>query len=295
MSDFSATSRVLDMKNVIRRSRGQVIGAVLVMGLGAVPCVAHAQQPVMAAPFAAPRGGVPELVTDRPDFTESSEIIERGSLQFESGVNYESDAESGLLSRAFSAPTALLRIGLGHRAELRVGADGLVTTSVAGSRVSGYSDVELGAKIRLFDQRSLGVDLAVLPMVSLPTGSDDFSSGAADPTVKITWARDLPAGFGLSGNVNASSISEDGRRFHQQALSASLGHDLVAGFGSYVEVYGFSKMSPDDGRGVTVDGGVSHLIGGDIQFDIETGRGLTAAAPDWFIGVGIAIRGRVRR
>jgi len=32
-----------------------------------------------------------------------------------------------------------------------------------------------------------------------------------------------------------------------------------------------------------------------MQFDVEAGVGLTAAAPDWFVGVGFAIRGSLGR
>lgn len=76
---------------------------------------AYAQAPVSV--------DVPEIVTDRPDFTESSEIIPFGWLQIESGVSLEGDA----VTRAFTAPSALLRFGLGLRTEFRFGAEGLVS------------------------------------------------------------------------------------------------------------------------------------------------------------------------
>jgi len=40
----------------------------------------------------------------------------------------------------------------------------------------------------------------------------------------------------------------------------------------------------------TVDTGLTHGIGGNAQLDFEIGRGVTAAAPDWFVGVGFGIR-----
>ncbi len=233
------------------------------------------------------RTDVPEIVTDRPDFTESSEVIPRGWLQFESGVSL--DADSAM--RAVGAPAALLRIGLGHRAELRLGAEGFLSESVRDLRHSGRSDMEVGAKFKVFDQATRGFDFALLPIVSLPTGAAGFSSGGVDPTLKLTWGRDLPSGFGLTGNVNVSSLSEDGSRFHQEAVSVSLGHDLAFGWGGYAELYGFTKMSAVDGAGVTVNGGVSRLIGRRVQVDIEAGRGLTSAAADWFVGFGFAVIG----
>ncbi|HWI17822.1 MAG TPA: hypothetical protein VNT81_08745, partial [Vicinamibacterales bacterium] len=81
------------------------------------------------------RSDVPEIVTDRPDFTESSEVIPARWLQLESGISFEGES----LVRGFSAPAALLRIGLGHRAELRLGAEGLLSESIGGVRHSGRS------------------------------------------------------------------------------------------------------------------------------------------------------------
>lgn len=187
-----------------------------------------------------------------------------------------------------------MRIGLGHRAELRIGGDGFLAESVESAHTTGLSDVEVGAKLRLLDADRVGFDLAILPMVSLPVGADGFSSGTVDPTVKITWARELPAGFGLTGNFNFAALSDDAGRFDQKAVSLSMGHDLFAGWGSYFEVYGFSRLERDGSSAVTVNGGVSHPVGSSMQFDIETGRGVTAAAPDWFFGFGFAVRGALR-
>jgi hypothetical protein len=238
---------------------------------------------------------MPELVTDRPDFTESSEVIWKGGFQFESGLSFETDGHDQDRARAFTAPAALMRIGLGFRTELRLGGEGLLTQVVGDVRSSGYSDFEVGAKVKLFNQDQIGFDLAVLPIVSLPVGADGFTSGTVDPTVKITWARELPAGFGLTGNVNVAVLSDTAGRFSQEALSFSLGHDLFAGWGSYLEAYGFSRLERDGSSAVTFNGGVARPVGDRMQFDIEAGRGLTADAPDWFVGFGFAIRGSLRR
>jgi hypothetical protein len=235
--------------------------------------------------------GEPELVTDRPGFTETSEVVRRGYLQVESGLSYERDGEAGTVA----VPEVLVRLGLSRRIELRLATDGLMSERVAGQRTTGAGDVEVAAKFRLLDQDRAGFDVAIIPILSLPTGSEAFSSGAADPTIKFTWARGLPAAFDLSGNYNLSSLSAAAGRFVQQALTVSLGHDLAGGFAGYVEAFGLTPMERDGEAGWAIDGGVSRLIGTRMQWDIEAGRGMTAAAPDWFIGVGFGIRGRVGR
>ncbi len=94
----------------------------------------------------------------------------------------------------------------------------------------------------------------------------------------------------MTGNVNVSSLTDETGRFTQKAFSASFGHDLVAGFGGFAEIYGFTPLERGSGTATTFDFGVSHEIGEGLQLDVEAGHGLTAAAPDWFFGFGFAIR-----
>src|SRR2546430_930614 len=83
--------------------------------------------------FAQPAAGArPELVTDRPDYTESSDIVSPGLLQFESGMSYEGTDRDGVHSRSLTVPGALMRIGLVPRLELRLGADGFLAQTVNG-------------------------------------------------------------------------------------------------------------------------------------------------------------------
>jgi len=231
----------------------------------------------------------PPLVTDRPDFTESSDVIPVRWLQFESGVTFESDGSGVFRTRSVSAPAALLRVGLGFRTELRIGAEGYVLERQETGRSSGYADVELSAKVRLLMESHAGFDLSVIPIVSFPAGDPGFSSEGVDPTVKVTWGRELPAGFWIGGNVNFAWITEQGSHFSQQALSLSTSHELGRGWSGYAEIYGFTKVSRSEGAGITVNGGVSRPFAGRVQIDFEAGRGLTRAAPDWFAGGGFAI------
>ncbi len=98
-----------------------------------------------------------------------------------------------------------MRIGVGSRFEFRLGGDGFLhdwTAGVKNSGRSGHSDVEFGAKLKVLGGGAL--DLAVIPIVSIPTHDDRYSSGTVDPTVKFSWATTLPRDFGLSGNVNVN-------------------------------------------------------------------------------------------
>ena len=63
------------------------------------------------------------IVTDRPDFVESSNVVGRGRFQIETSVLAERDKSDGVRARTYSMPT-LLRYGVGDVLELRVETDG---------------------------------------------------------------------------------------------------------------------------------------------------------------------------
>lgn len=264
----------------MRRACCALVSTILVLGVLAAPA-AHAQP-------------LPPMVTDRPDFTESSEVVVKGGLQFETGLSLEGEGAGVDRMHTLTVPSSLMRIGIGLRTELRIGADGVLSERLAGAQRSGFSDLEVGAKVRLVDEGSAGVDMAVIPAVSLPIGSAGWSSDTFDPSVKLTWARTLGAGFGLAGNLNVAVLSDAAGRFDQQAISVSLDRDLVAGFGGYFEVFGFSRRERHGSRAITVNGGVSRGIGDRVQVDVEGGRGVTRGAPQWFVGFGLALRNIVR-
>ncbi len=63
------------------------------------------------------------IVTDRPDFVESSNVVGRGRFQIETSVLAERDKSDGVRARTYSMPT-LLRYGVGDVLELRLETDG---------------------------------------------------------------------------------------------------------------------------------------------------------------------------
>ena len=245
-----------------------------------------------AAPSYAQLTASSELVTDRPDFTESSEVVGHLVLQVESGFTFETIDET---LRQMTVPQVLLRVGLGRRFELRFAADGLLVQSAdtpdGRVRANGGSDIEIGAQLKFLDADAAGVDMTVIPFLSLPTATPGFGAEGTIPGFKLTVARDLPRGFGLSGNYNVASLPLDDERAWEQQASVSLGHGLGGPVGAYWEVYG----AIGDGRcDCTVNTGVTIAAGANAQFDVEVGRGVSGDAPDWFVGAGFAIRTPIR-
>jgi hypothetical protein len=260
---------------------------VFLLTAGVVAAQTESRPPAVIHTVPPGNAELPEMVTDRPDFTESTDVVGKGVVQIENGLTVE--RSRGVNS--FAGPELLIRVGLTKRLELRVGGDGFLSVKLPGAdRVAGHSDVETAVKILLVDQGRHRPALSLIPILSLPLGSPDFSSGGYDPTLKVALGKDLPAGFSLGGNVNLSSINTPDGRFLQTAYSASVGHSLGRGFGGYWELFGFTPWEKDGSAAWIANAGITHSIGRNAQVDLRVGKRLTDAGPGWFWGIGLAVR-----
>jgi hypothetical protein len=266
----------------------------------AQPAESGASASVDKARAARPRRLLEPLSADRPGLGDSSDVVGRGVWQVESGFSLEADRDGGgsATARELTTPLLLMRVGVSERIDLRLGVEGLVADSsgLSGSEwQSGRSDVELGMRWLVADQEQLGVDLTMMPLLSLPAGSEGSTSHGYDPTLKLAWNRNLPQRFSLSGNVHVASLTGPGGRFVQHAVSLSAGRELSARWASYAELFTASALERDGGRAWIGDAGVTHALGSNVQIDVSAGLGLNDAAPDWFISAGLVFRGLLDR
>ena len=250
-----------------RAARALILGAAVLTGKAGA--TAHGQ----------------ELVTDRPDQTESATVVPRGLLQIETGYLFtrEGDVDS------HAAPGTLLRIGLGGRTELRLGHAGVMGTE--GRR--GAGDSELGAKVNLIPRADgWRPELALLGSLSLPTGDNRFSSGGADPSFLVAFAHELRPGLSVGYNAGAAWESSpdplDRNAFFVYSLALGVG--LTDRLGAFLEVFGDRQVTGPVAGSVSADTGLTFLLTEVLQLDVSVGRGLRSAADDLFVGAGLSLR-----
>lgn len=226
------------------------------------------------------------LVTDRPDFTESALTVPRGSLQLESGYTFTGaeDADEHTLGEV------LLRIGLLDRLEARIGLGAHAWIEAPGEDASGFEDPSLGMKAVLAREETAGVAAAVLAGTSVPIGDGDVGEDDWQPEIKLAVSRGLSEAFALAANAGYARASEDGEGFDQGSASLSLGIGLSERWGAYAEAYGTFPVSPSGDDEAVLNGGFTLLLHPLLQLDARAGAGLSEAAPDFFVGVGIARR-----
>ena len=235
-----------------------------------------------------PAADLGELVTDRPDYTESSEVVGRGVMQNEMGTVFEMDRASG--TKTLSMGTPLLRFGVSKKWELRVASDGVVSQRGGGASLRGLGDIEFGLKFKFRQESKWLPALGVIPFVGMPTGAQAFTSGKFDPGFKLTWSKDVPLGFGLSGNLNAARVTGSSARFTQKAVTLSIGHDLIAGLAGFWEAFAFAPLDNGTGPNWVYDMGLTRMVGRNAQWDATWGHRVGPTGPDYFIQFGYTVR-----
>jgi len=234
----------------------------------------------------APASGAaaPDLVTDRPDFTESGVVVPRGSVQVEAGLTWE-DGDDGV--RSFAGPEALVRWGMSDEFELRFGLPDYVNLS-NGVSESGLGDASLGAKLQLGPVGDW--DLAGILTVSTPTGDDGFTSDGWDPQFILAAGRDLNARWSLGAQVSLESASTDEERVTFGGATLVLGSSLddEGRTGAFLEL---AAILPESGTApLTLHHGYTRLLSDTLQIDLHGGVGLSDTAPDAFVGAGVSFR-----
>jgi hypothetical protein len=85
--------------------------------------------------------GGPEIVTDRPDVTESSIVVPIASLQIENGIIWSNDHGS----QTFDLSESLIRFGVSRRTEIRIAVPNYLG-GISGPGATGFGDIALGMK-----------------------------------------------------------------------------------------------------------------------------------------------------
>lgn len=237
----------------------------------------------------------PELVTDRPDQTESAEVVPPGFVQLETGV--DAAVEGGdPRSEATAFGSTLVRIGAVEGLELRLGWGGWERAEDGGAADEGATDAELGLKVRLWAARGARPQAALLAGVSVPVGGRGRSSERYDPALRFSFAHDLPAGVALGYNLGMAWSTAPGvadETSSRLEYTATLGFGLSDRLGAFVELFGDAPVDApagDAGPAHAADAGLTLLVSPRLQLDLAAGAGLTDEAPDRFLTAGLSLR-----
>lgn len=249
---------------------------------------------IIALANPASAAGAEPIVTDRPDYVESSAVVGKGRLQVETSVAAERDRSDGVTERTTSTPT-LVRIGVADSLELRLETDGRVhawSDAAGGHNDRGYADTAVGVKWHARDAIGGAPSIGVLLHADLPSGSKALRGEGVRPSLRVTGEWELPDDMSLGVMPGiASDTSADGRRFASANIGAVLGKEWTPRLRSFVEVAAPQiARARNGGTMLRAGAGVAWLLNDDCQFDAAFGRGLNRRTPDLSVTVGVSFR-----
>jgi hypothetical protein len=237
------------------------------------------------------------ITTDRPDFVESSDVVDAGRVQIESGLQFERDSSGDDTRRLRSTPV-LLRFGLGRSLEARIETDGALRShdTVAGvdSKASGAADVSLGIKWRSNegDEATGKASTAWLLHVDVDSGSAEFRGQGLRPSLRYVAEWELPHGWSVGIMPGIVRDRDDaGQRYVNALFAVTTGKEITPEWRAFFEIaLPRIAKSKHGGTQASFDTGLAWVIGNDVQLDAYVQRGLTRETADWAAGVGFSIR-----
>ena len=226
-----------------------------------------------------------QIITDRPDQTESSSTVGGGNLQIESGIVAIFEGNSYSSNRQILAPTTLFRYGITKGIELRFVNQFETRKSIFQDKaVQGISDLEIGTKIQIFQKEDVNTEIAFLSHLILPIGSEAFTNGSFGTINKLSIAHNLSENMALGYNIGYNYF---GTGKGDLTYSVALGVGVNDKVGVYIEPYGdlveFKELV------LNFDGGFTYLVNPNLQLDFSFGTSATenmnyvSAGVSWLI------------
>jgi hypothetical protein len=233
------------------------------------------------------------LDPDRPHLPEASTTVGKGRMILEGGYTFN---EASSLS-AHDAPEALFRAGiLAEWFEVRIGQNSLKQErSISGTRstLTGIQDLYLGAKVALNGQKRYLPAIALIPQMTVPTGSHEVTGGKVLPGLNVDGNWEIINNrYSIELVVANNRIADDAHHSHFE-LATGFTHAFqvnrkLEAFGEWDVFHG--SVDPAAGLRHYAVGGLVFFATKDFAIDFRAGAGLNAQANRFLIGTGFSFR-----
>jgi len=235
------------------------------------------------------------LDPDRPHFPEASTTVSKGRAILESGYTF---AKKGTSFLSHSYPESLLRIGIfANWFEFRIGQNYLNQRQMVEgtmTNVDGAQDLYVGTKLALTEQKGVLPAVAVIPQMTLPTGSRAVTAGRILPGLNVDCGWEVIKNFFDIELLVANNLVKDdmGRTRHEFSTGLTSAFQVTKRLEAFVEwdaFYTFAGAGTVGPRHYAV-GGLVYFITPNFEVDVRAGVGLNHLSNDFLTGVGFAAR-----
>lgn len=239
------------------------------------------------------------LESDRPDKTQSPTVVPRKSVQIETGLEYQKDeleSDVQFTTKELLYPTLLIRIGVLKWAELRINTDykrewednGGTPTLQPLPDFRGFSDVQIGTKVKIKEGKGLIPTIGFLGNLTLPVGHKEFSPPKVAPEGHLLFSNKISEKVELVYNVGYRKRQEQNEFNGEAVYTVSGNFKLTDKISFFAETFAHKPIG--ETAEYNADTGFLFLILPNLQFDIVGGLGINEASPDSFVGGGLTWR-----
>lgn len=246
---------------------------------------------------------VPEISTDRPDQSESPDVVPLKHTQFEAGFSFERlepTPQNSLYKYSldiYATPDLLVRYGLNNGMELRFGTS--LTTSTSAVEISGlgkfsgsetdFGPIMIGGKFKLGEEGEFFPATSLLFEAEMPALTIKNSSSYFNPSVKLCFSNAMSSTADLSYNLGIN-IDNENSTVVTGLYTLSVGLSLTDRIGMYGEIYGFLPFERNSESSHYLDAGFTYLVKNNLQLDLSGGYGLQKNITDYYIAAGVSFR-----
>jgi hypothetical protein len=224
-----------------------------------------------------------EIVTDRPDVTNSSLVVPKGSFQQENGVNVSAPPGGGV---ALDGTNTRLRLGIAPCLEILADVP-TYFDALSGRADSGFTNVTPAIKWQISPVPGK-IDLSATFGAGLPTGTKAIAGPGVQPYVQFPWSWELGGGWGLSGMLTNFIVPAD--PVNKLTTQTTFVVEREIGKNAFLFVEYVGDYHVHGGPSYLFNSGGGYRITNTQQIDFHIGIGLNDNAPAYVFGVGYSFR-----
>lgn len=222
-----------------------------------------------------------DIVTDRPNVTNSSLAVPFDTLQIENGLTWTSRNRSNILDGSETR----LRLGVARCSEVDLDVPNFFY-SANGPSPSGFADLGMSVK-RQLAPLPYGFSLAAIAGLTFPTGAKRISGRGYGPYLQFPWAKNLDDKWSVSGMFTVAWFTDQAQQNPTFGPSIAIGRSVTSACDATLEYAGtYDHQRPRQ----LLDTGAVYRITDRQQIDFQAGFGLNSSSLHHFFGLGYSIR-----
>lgn len=238
------------------------------------------------------------ICASRPGSSTPTCIVPAGHWQVETGLaDWTRDSTGGATATELAIGETAIRYGLATRSELIIDITPFVRAASRSGGVrdsiSGFGDVTVGFK-QLLTEPDAAVQLALLPVVKIPTAGHDLGNGKWEGGLLLPVAIALgksPLSIGLTPEVDWVADGDGSGHHAAMTQVASLGWAASDRLSLSAELWAQWDWDPSGTASqASANGSIAYLVGNNVQLDGGANFGLNAATPDVELYAGVSVR-----